>query len=424
MTKATPEPRAHCVNLLLCSEIMVSPLYREEAREALKVRLEGELVALTPPSVKVLALGLLASLIALGVFSCITTYTKYTPSTGIIAPKEGLISVQAPISGEVVQLIAHQGDVVRAGQPLAIVRNNQAQSAGSSTYERDKANLASRKSIAKNVQEAKAAELSQALAAATMREHGAKRTLDAARQSLTSVTQTAASSKKYLSQQRELVSKGYLASGGLAAAEHAYLGDMQQVTQVEQNLAALELEHTNAEQGVLQAQRQLATFAAQKDEAIAVLDSEASRLAATAEAVVSSSSDGVVSAAPAKRGPVAAGAPLFIVAPAGPLYAHLMLSEMAMQKAKVGQQVSLEILSQSQNDSKKIQGVVETIASAPIPGSSGSEQGYLTLVRLESASKTHPLPLGSRVTARLQIETKSLMGWLFAPLMRGLRQTH
>jgi hypothetical protein len=115
---------------------------------------------------------------------------------------------------------------------------------------------------------------------------------------------------------------------------------------------------------------------------------------------------------------------LFVIAPDGPVYAHLVLSELAAQKAKVGQAVSLQLLSRAQTDSPRLQGTIAALASAPVPINTdkGTDQGYSALVLLDSQSGSAPL-LGARVEARLQTETKSLLHWLFEPLFRGLTQT-
>lgn len=397
-------------------------LFREEARQALKVRLEGEVVALTPPSLRRLTYFFVALTIAATGFSTLASYTRYVPAAGVLAPREGLVTVSAPLKGDVLSISAKQGDRVVAGQPLALLRDTQVQADGSVALVQQRSLIASRKALSVDLRHAKESENELAITAAQVRVDGTRRGLAAARAALLSAQQQAQASQRYLDQQRELVKSGFLATSGLAPAERAYLGDQQQIRQAEQSIAAQELELANAEQAILQARGQKAALLAQSADSSAALDIEASRLASSGEAVIASTVAGTVAAVPALRGPVAASTPLFVIAPEGPVYAHLLLSEAAAHRAKEGQLVSLRVVSPNANDTMKLTGTIETLARAPVPSGRDGEQGYLALVKLDEASQKTPFPLGARVEARLQIETRTLLGWLFGPLVKGLRQ--
>lgn len=405
---------------------MSTSLYRKEAREALKVQLEGEVVALTPPSLARLSVVFAIAVIGLGAFSATATYTRYASASGILAPKDGLVTVTAPLKGDIVTVLAEQGQQVQAGEPLAIIRNTQAQSAGADTYSREKALIHARKANAQGLHAAKRVELLQGVATAEFQVAGTRKTLEAARATAGAAELKAASSKAYLARQHALVNKGYLAPAGILPAEQGYLADVQAVQQAKQGVATLEMNLSNAEQSVIQARARLSTLEAEDADTSALLNLDESRLSAAAEAVVSSALSGTVAAVSALKGPVSVGAPLFVVAPPGPTYAHLYLDDSAAQKAKVGQRVSLQVTAVSKADSQKLYGTVTTLAAAPVPigtTNGAAQQGYLAKVLLDSQS-TAPAPLGARVEARLQVETKSLLGWVFDPIARGLRQTN
>lgn len=401
-----------------------TPLFRDEARESLKVRLEGEVVAFTPPSLRKLALGLAAAFVLLVGFSATATYTQYTAAMGTLAPRTGLVTLTAPFKGEVMAITGKLGARVKAGEPLAVLRQVQVQADGAVSLDRERQLLASRKALSGELLQAKEQELDRTIAAALARVDGTKNSLAAARSSLQSAKLQVDASKRYLEQQRKLIESGFLASTGATSAERTYLGDIQTVRQAEQSVAAQQLELTNAEQAVAQARSQRASLKAQSADTTAMLDMETSKLEASNEAAVTSQIAGTVAAVPALRGPVAAGAPLFVVSPDGPVYAHLLLNEQAMHKAKVGQQVVLRLTTQSRNETARLTGTLEELSVAPIPITQGEkqEQGYLAYVRLDDASQKTRFPLGARVEARLQVQTRTLLGWLFEPVMRGLRQ--
>jgi len=398
------------------------PLFREAARQALKVRLEGEVVALTPPSMRRLSLLFAAGLVVATGFASTATYTRYVPASGMLAPLEGLVTVTAPLKGDVLSISAKEGQRVTAGQALALIRNTQAQADGVVALEQQRTLMASRKVLSSDLRRAKEAEITLAIEAAQVRAAGSRRALDAAKASLEGARLQVEVSRGYLDQQRQLVKSGFMASAGLATADRTYLADQQQVRQAEQSVASQALELSNAEQAILQARGQKAALAAQSADSAVALDLEASRLASSGEAVISSTIAGTLAAVPALRGPVAVNTPLFVVAPDGPVYAHLMLSEAAAHKARPGQTVSLRVAARSANDALKLVGTLETLSQAPVPTGANGEQGYLARVKLDAASQKSSFPLGARVDARFQVETKSLLGWLFDPLVKGLRQ--
>jgi len=97
---------------------MSTPLYREEASQALQVRLEGDVVAFIPPSITKLAFAFLVCLIAAVLFMVLEPYTEYVTATGTLMPKAGLIPFNATASGEITQLDVQLGQKVSLGQVL------------------------------------------------------------------------------------------------------------------------------------------------------------------------------------------------------------------------------------------------------------------------------------------------------------------
>jgi membrane fusion protein len=401
------------------------PLFRDEARESLKVRLEGEVVAFTPPSLRKIAIALAATLVVLTGFAATASYTQYTAAAGILAPRSGLVTLTAPFKGDLVSITAKLGAPVKAGEPLALLRQSQVQTDGSVVAERERHLLASRKALTTEMLRAKEQELDSTITASLARVDGTKNALVAARATLESAKLQVIASKRYLDLQRKLIDEGFLASTGATTAERTYLGDVQAVRQAEQSVAAQQLDLTNAEQAVAQARSQRAALKAQSADNSAMLDLETSKLESSNEAVVTSQVAGTMAAVPALRGPVTAGAALFVVAPEGPTYAHLILNEQAAHKAKVGQHVVLRLMTSSRDDTARLTGVLEELSEAPVPTGppEKGEQGYLAYVRLDASAQKAHVPLGARVEARLQVQTKSLLGWLFDPLVKGLRQT-
>lgn len=89
-----------------------------EASQA-RHRLQGN-VSLTPP-VRWQALGIfLIVLVVLAiVFLSVATYERHVTATGEVAGDRGVVTVSPPRAGTLARILVREGDVVRAGQPLA-----------------------------------------------------------------------------------------------------------------------------------------------------------------------------------------------------------------------------------------------------------------------------------------------------------------
>jgi membrane fusion protein len=97
---------------------MSALLFREEVLQAQSVQWLGSIRIARPPGfawVTGIALVLATALVAYAVLGEVTRKARLT---GMLAPSDGLIMLSAPQAGTVTELLAREGQIVTAGQPL------------------------------------------------------------------------------------------------------------------------------------------------------------------------------------------------------------------------------------------------------------------------------------------------------------------
>jgi membrane fusion protein len=109
-----------------------TPLFRPEVAEARKQRLEGEILLSQPVRAHVLTAVLVAIIAIVAAWIAFGTYTRSEVARGILVTDTPSAKVMPLRPGRIVQLLAHDGDRVRAGQKLATVRVEQSDENGDS----------------------------------------------------------------------------------------------------------------------------------------------------------------------------------------------------------------------------------------------------------------------------------------------------
>ena len=99
----------------------MADLFRREAVRHATRRLEGEVILATPFSVKTLGLFLVAVILAAAVFLSNATYARKATVTGLIVPDQGMVRASILAAGSLQSVIVKEGDVVAAGDRLAVV---------------------------------------------------------------------------------------------------------------------------------------------------------------------------------------------------------------------------------------------------------------------------------------------------------------
>ena len=103
-----------------------------------------------PVRTQYLVAALVAIIVLVGIWVTLGTYARTETARGILTTKAASAKVVAMRAGQVTELFAGEGDVVRAGQLLARVRTEQADEAGGSTISDSLAAIESQRRLAEN----------------------------------------------------------------------------------------------------------------------------------------------------------------------------------------------------------------------------------------------------------------------------------
>ena len=109
---------------------MASMLYRQEVIDAARDRLEGTVIAATPPRASTYLTIALGVLIAIAMLLIFGDFAARIRVTGVVAYSGGVARVYPPSSVEIRTLDVREGDMVPAGAPLATVSVTQGRDAG------------------------------------------------------------------------------------------------------------------------------------------------------------------------------------------------------------------------------------------------------------------------------------------------------
>lgn len=108
------------------------PLFRGEVAEARKQRLHGEIVLSQPVRTQALVLLLTAAVAMMAAWIVLGRYTRTEVARGIMVTDDASAKVLAIRPGQVTRLMVREGQLVRAGQPLAAIQVEQASESGGS----------------------------------------------------------------------------------------------------------------------------------------------------------------------------------------------------------------------------------------------------------------------------------------------------
>ncbi len=99
-------------------------LFRQQALDDRRPRLEGEVILLPRVSHSLAFAGLLLWVAACGLWLGNSEFTRKESVRGWLAPHAGITRVYTPLTGRVKRLLVEEGDTVREGQPLMLLNGD------------------------------------------------------------------------------------------------------------------------------------------------------------------------------------------------------------------------------------------------------------------------------------------------------------
>lgn len=357
--------------------------------------------------------------------SC-ATYARVESVDGLVTPEAGVPSILATRAGIVSEVVVSDGDFVAKGAPLLTISSEDFGADGKSNQTQISQSLSRRQELladeARAMRESMASDqdrkrsqivgIREELASLDQQAH--------LQESLVKTAQTDYTRAKTLSAQ------GFISNQDLQNREDTYLLRQQQLLSIRQQrseknavLSQIEREMRKSE-GDLKAQ--LSTIESQK----AALGESVVTLASSASYSLLSPVTGRVTALSAHPGQaVLTGQPLLVLVPDNSLlYAEFYVPSAAIGFISPGQDLRIAVDAFPYQKYGTVAAIVEKISAAPIskPDSNGQQRSVfllkarLGMVHMGSNGEIRPLLPGMILHARIVLERRNLLSWIFEPL--------
>lgn len=410
-------------------------LFRAEALESSRDRLFGEVALHRPLSITILTGCAAAIVVAIVAFIFWGDYTRKARVTGYLAPSLGLIRVQAPETGTLIEKNVREGQAVRRGDTLFVLSTErtsrespEAQSAAIDKLRERRASL-----VHELHKEDDLARIEQDMLAERIRGTGAECEKIAAQIRVQA---------ERLANAREALGRFERLSDTRMVSVLQLIEQKQQVLEQESALQALERERVTRENEL--AQLRLQTGAdelkatnrrAAVAREVAALEQQITEYESRRNVVITAPADGAVTAILAENGQTVqtATALLSIIPEGGELEAHLLVPSRAIGFIAAGQSVALRYQAFPYQRFGSYAGEVKEIAktvtspaelNAPVKL---DEPVYRIRVALGSqavAAYGEPVPLtaGMVVDADISLDRRRLVAWIFDPVLSVTRK--
>lgn len=402
-------------------------MFRKDVSDSSINKLPGNVEIFVPVSWQLVGYFIVGIVLSCLIFLSLASYTRVEIASGSIVPAAGISLIVPGRSGVIASLPVEEGQEVKSGAYLALIR-----------AEEDSASI---ETPAVRVESAIAAQDSQLFAQeiATEEAVGAQLRQFAAQhaglveevkhlQSQIAIQQNLVSSAhRELDRIRPVAARGFISVRDMQQREEALLVRQQGLSQLAQALAAKRASMLENERSAAQAASQGRAQKASVAAARAGVAQQAANAASSRSYVLRAPLAGRVTELTANVGQsVTSQSPLMTILPSGSeLRAELEVSSSAIGFVKPGQEVRIAIDAFPYQRFGSIRGKVLTVAASPI--SRQSETGvnlsaYPVTVSLHQRAvpaygRREPLISGMTLTARIITEERTLLAWLFEPLL-------
>jgi membrane fusion protein len=410
---------------------MPRQLFRQEAIDAQREKFLGEATIARPVPFWVftlLAAGIATLLIVVAVWG---QYQRRERVDGYLALDTGAARVLIPDSGRVTELMVKEGDEVKAGDALARISLERSTASGASTSEAVSAEMQSRRASLEREQEQVRTLGEQQIEQVRRRVRDLENEMTQLDREMKLQETRVASTREQAARYKSLATDKFVSD--VAAKQK-----QDEVTDQEIKLQALRRQRAQVERdlGAAKGEEPLVALRArtQSDQLarqISELKEGLSQVEAKRESVIRAPMAGIVTNIAVNRGQsIAADAPLATVLPQGSgLHVELLVPTRAIGFVRQGAEVVLRYEAFPYERFGQYKGVITGIGNnvwtqgERIGPLSAREPVYRVDVKLERQSvaalgQEFPLRPGMLVNADLLLEKRTLLEWLFEPVLQ------
>jgi membrane fusion protein len=411
---------------------MSRQLFRQEAIDAQREKFLGEATIARPVPFWVftlLAAGTAILLIAVALWG---QYTRRERVEGYLALDTGAARVLIPDAGRLTELLIKEGDEVKAGEVMAKVSYDRDTGKGASTSEAVSAEMQARRVILEKEQTQWRDLGTQQVEQVRRRARDLENELTQIDREMRLQDTRIKSAREQLERYQGLAGEKKFVSEALIKQKHDEVTDQEikaqalrrQRSQVERDLAAAKMEEPSI---ALRSRTQVEQVSRQ----ISELQEGMAQVEARRESLIRAPMTGVVTNIAVNRGQsIAADAPLATVMPKGSgLHVELLVPTRAIGFIAKGQEVVLRYEAFPHERFGQYRGVVTDIGrnvwtqGERIGPLSAKEPVYRVDVKLEQQAvkaldQEFPLRPGMLVNADLLLEKRTLLEWIFEPVLQ------
>ena len=407
----------------------MSDLFRREAVAHATRRLDGQVVLATPLSVS--TLGLLLAVIVFGAttFAALGTYSRKATVPGYLIPDQGMIRAAAPASATLQSIMVREGDIVAAGDRIAVL-SMATETAAGNVGDVISQGLTSETLAGRVKAESRLAQLE------VEREQANIRLTKSEAEHKQISTQAALQGQRLQIARDEheravvIANKGYLARREVDARRLTVLTAEQELANHNRQLAATESIIADIKARLASIPLEINGARSEASTAEATLDQRRAEAEARRLQFVTAPVSGRVAALPVTTGQaVVTGGTIAVVVPVGgKLEAELLAPSRAIGFVQPGQDVAVSLQAFPYQRFGTIRGTVRTVSSTVI---SPNEVGFQGLrveepvfrIRVSLSRETMmaygqaiPMQPGMLASAEIVFDRRSLMAWLFDPI--------
>ncbi|WP_417706157.1 HlyD family secretion protein [Rheinheimera aquimaris] len=408
----------------------VQGLFRVNAIKQQSARLDGEVIVVLPVSAGMLTLVALCVAISILVFLSLASFNRKETVSGYLKPDVGLAKVVSSRSGVVQSIFVEDGQQVQAGDRLALIDIPEHLSAGESLtdalfkgllQQAELISLRKQQLISQFIQQEAELNTRRALSNNLLRDIEAQQQLLKQRLQL--------NQQRYQSYQ-DLNNRGAISTNELQQ-QHEF------VLNIQQQLAELNANEQSQKVQIAQLEGQLQRLPSEQQQQLSILDSEISRLkqqqtelSARGELLITAPVSGRVTNLVAEVGNrVQPGLPILTIMPgSAQLQAVLLVPTRAYGFVMPGQRTRLRFDAFPYQRFGLYNGeVIKTAQAIVLPGEvdmpvAVQEPVYRVEVALDSQyirayGNSVPLQSGMLLSADIVLEQRSLLAWLFEPIL-------
>lgn len=418
------------------SLVVESQLFRREVAEHRKARLQGEVVLSQPLSTRLMVCVLFAAIAIAGVWVAFGTYARIETVPGILITDIPSAKVVATQPGIVTELHAMEGQLVKAGDRLAVINLDRRAAAGETVASRGLDALEARQRLAQSqvgLSSRRTAVERERLASAIS---AAEEQAASFREQIMLQEQVVASNQSLYDQIARVVEQGFVSKVEFERRHQTLINSQQQLAGLRQQLSARMAD-------AAQARAQIASVSVESAQGVSEIRSNLQAIAQQ-QAQLEGEQGYIVSAPIAGRVTAlqtAAGrttnpnVPLMVIVPdKSQLKAELYAPTRAIGFVKPGQETRLLYDAFPYQRFGSFGGKVQSVSRIVIDPRESEvplkleEAVYRVTVALNGQAVTAygekvPLQPGMTLQANIVLERQSFLAWLLQPLNAVLKRT-